>query len=101
MTITLEYVQRLPLEKLHVYALKHLQNLERKKIWNRKYNALPEIREKQRLYYYKKHDIYHPDLNPQGLNEKRFKRTKLPDEKDEKYEKEQNQQSDTDSKLEP
>ena len=76
MTITLEDVQRLPIEKLHVYALKHLQNLERKKIWNRKYNALPEIREKQRLYYYKKHDIYHPDLNPKGIHEKRFKRPK-------------------------
>lgn len=73
--ITLEFVQGLPIQKIHLYALRHLQNLERKKLWNRKYNALPEIRTKQRTYYYKKHDIYHPDLNPIGTHEKRFKRS--------------------------
>lgn len=74
-TITLEFVQGLPIQKIQLYALRHLQNLERKKLWNRKYNSLPEIRMKQRTYYYKKHDIYHPDLNKDGKNEKRFKRS--------------------------
>lgn len=74
-SITLEFVQGLPLQKIHLYALRHLQNLERKKLWNRKYNALPEIRMKQRTYYYKKNDIFHPDLNPKGTHEKRFKRS--------------------------
>ena len=74
-TVTLEFVKGLPLQKVQLYALRHLQNLERKKMWNRKYNALPEIRIKQRTYYYKKHDIYHPDLNRDGTHEKRFKRS--------------------------
>ena len=74
-TITVEYVQALPLEKLHAYALKHLKNLERKKKWNRKYNALPDIKTRQRKYYYSKNDIYHPEHNPDGTKEKRFKKT--------------------------
>ena len=30
-----------------------------------------------RKYYFKKNDIYHPELNPNGLQEKQFKRTVL------------------------
>lgn len=71
----MEYVQSLSLEKLHEYALKHLKNLERKKKWNRKYNALPNIKTKSRTYYYTKNNIYHPEHNPAGQVEKRFKKT--------------------------
>jgi len=72
---TLEQVKTLPLEKLYEYALKHLKNLERKKTWNRKYNALPDTKARSHRYYYVKNDIYHPEHNPEGSVEKRFKKT--------------------------
>lgn len=74
-TVTLEDVRVLPLDKLYDYALKYLKNLERKKKWNRKYNALPDIKTRSRKYYYRKNDIYHPEHNPDGQVEKRFKRS--------------------------
>ena len=73
-SLNLEFVKGLPLQKVYMYALKHLQNLERKKLWNRKYNSLPKIKAKQRTYYYKKYDIFHPEFHPQGTVEKRWKR---------------------------
>lgn len=74
-TITLEYVRALPLDDVYSYALKHLKNLERKKKWNRKYNSQPKTKTRQREYYYKKNNIYHPEYNSEGTHEKRFKRT--------------------------
>lgn len=73
-SLNLEFVKGLPLQKVYTYALKHLQNLERKKLWNRKYNSMPKIKAKQRTYYYTKHDIFHPEFHPQGTVEKRWKR---------------------------
>lgn len=73
-SLNLEFVKGLPLQKVYMYALKHLQNLERKKLWNRKYNSMPKIKAKQRTYYYKKYDIFHPEFHPQGTVEKRWKR---------------------------
>lgn len=73
---TLETVKQLPLDEVYAYALKHLLNLERKKKWNRKYNADPSVKKRQRMYYYVRHDIYHPIHHPQGRQEKRFKRFK-------------------------
>ena len=72
--INMEYVKSLSLDQLHTYTLKYLQLLEKKKKWNRTYNALPNIKKRQREYYYKKHNIYHPEHNPDGINEKRFKK---------------------------
>jgi len=72
--INIDYVKTLSIETLQEYALKYLTILDKKKQWNRKYNALPNIKIKQRIYYYKKHNIYHPDYNPEGLIEKRLKK---------------------------
>jgi hypothetical protein len=72
--LSIEDVKQLPLDKVYMYALKHLANLDRKKKWNRRYNTNPQVKERQRQYYYTKHDIYHPDCNPDGTVEKRYKR---------------------------
>ena len=72
--MTIDQVKALPLPAVYEYALQHLVTVARRRQWNRAYCKTEKVKEQQRRYYYRKNNVYHPALNPDGLHEKRFKR---------------------------
>ena len=74
MSLTIEYVQSLPRETVNQYALRYLISADVKKRANRVYSQTEKAKARQRRYYYRRHNIYHPALNPTGAVEKRWKR---------------------------
>ena len=72
--LTIEYIKTLPLEQVYGYALKYLRSVETKRLLNRAYRQLDHVKEHRRAYYYKRNNIYHPTLHPEGEIEKRWKR---------------------------
>ena len=60
------------------FIVKHKIKKEKQKLAQKKYNLSDKgranIRKNARRYYYKKNDIYHPDLNSNGSHEKRYKK---------------------------
>lgn len=73
--ITLEFVQSLEEHVLHECTMKYLVLLKKKRQWNKEYNQTPRVQTKQRSYYYKKNNIYHPTYNQEGEIEKRHKKS--------------------------
>ena len=79
MTDIINRVKQLTHEELLNIAVKYLMKRQKNvesvmKQHNKnraKYNTYA------RTYYYKKNDIYHPELNPNGMIEKKFKRQLL------------------------
>ena len=71
---TLEYIQSLPLETVHAYALKYLKMTVQKRELNRAYRQLDYVKDQRRKYYYIRNDIYHPKYNCAGTVEKRHKK---------------------------
>lgn len=74
MAIGFDVVKRWSPETLWKLALRHLRGEEKRREWNRAYSKTAKGRLRQKRYYYVKNDIYHPQLNPDGTHEKRWKR---------------------------
>ncbi len=73
---TMHDVKQLDMETLYSFALKHMQRLDQKRKWHDKYTKRPNVVKQRRFRYYQKDNIYHPEYNPDGTIEKRYKRTK-------------------------
>jgi len=73
---TLNEVKAMPLDVVYKHALHDLNDIAKQKIRNHKYCTTPHMRLFYRKRYYLRNDIYHPEYNPDGTIEKRYKRTK-------------------------
>ena len=72
--VSIDVLKRWPREKLLEFALWHMHEAEKRREFDRKYSVSARGRERQRRYYFASRDIYHPQLNPTGAQEKRWKR---------------------------
>ena len=70
-------------EQVFNLALQHLLTTNMNKSrWQRYYQFGDNHQQhnvKAKRYYYKKNDIYHPELHPSGLHERKYKREALQD----------------------
>ena len=62
-----------------LFAKKYHDRLLRDRAYAREYRLSPEGKQKEKVralrYYYKKNDLYHPELNPKGSIERKYKRS--------------------------
>ena len=72
--VSIDVLKGWPREKLLEFALWHMHAAEKRREFDRKYSVSARGRERQRRYYFASRDIYHPQLNPTGAQEKRWKR---------------------------
>ena len=73
-TVLLERVRAAPLEQVQHWAAEYLKAQEHKREKDRKYCASEKSKTRYRKYYFTSKDIYHPQLNPGGTHEKKWKR---------------------------
>jgi hypothetical protein len=72
--VSINVLKGWPREKLLEFALWHMHAAEKRREFDRKYSVSARGRERQRRYYFASRDIYRPQLNPAGAQEKRWKR---------------------------
>jgi hypothetical protein len=73
-TSSFDFIKQWPHDVLLAFVLCHERAEEKRRECNRKYSASANGRKRQRRYYFSSRDIYHPQVNPAGLHEKRWKR---------------------------
>jgi hypothetical protein len=70
----LDRVKAMPLEEAQRWAAAYLETQEQKREGDRRYAKTDKSKARHRRYYFTRNDIYHPQLNPRGTHEKRWKR---------------------------
>lgn len=70
----IERVKAAPLEQVHQWAAAYLQMQASRRGKNSKHCASDKSKTRYRRYYFTSNDIYHPQLNPGGTHEKKWKR---------------------------
>ena len=73
-TALLDRVKAMPLQQAQRCAAAHLETQEQKQKGDRRYAKTRKSKARHRRYYFTRNDIYHPQLNPRGTHEKRWKR---------------------------